>query len=121
MSTPTLADWTRGEPGITYQRCPTCEAIWYFRRDFCPRCGGREPSVRQASGRGTVHAVSLVHRAPTEALRVYAPYLVALIDADEGFRLMAHGDPSLRIADRVHARFRTFGDELIPYFEKSAE
>ena len=56
MSTPTLADWTRGEPGIIYQRCPTCEAIWYFRRDFCPRCGGREPSLRQALGRGTVHA-----------------------------------------------------------------
>jgi uncharacterized OB-fold protein len=74
----------------------------------------------QASGRGTVHAVSVVHRAPAEALRTHVPYLVALIDADEGFRLMAHGDAALRIGDRVQAGFRVFGDRLIPHFQKLA-
>jgi uncharacterized OB-fold protein len=59
-----------------------------------------------------------VYRAPTEALRSHAPYTVMLIDADEGFRLMAHGEGTLRIGDRVRARFKPFGEALIPFFEK---
>jgi uncharacterized OB-fold protein len=115
-----VRDWTRGEPGIAYQRCGGCGAVWYFHRGFCPACGQGEPQSQRASGNGTVHALTLVHRAPTEALRPHAPYLIVLVDADEGFRLMAHGDPGLAIGDRVHARFVAFGDErIVPCFERS--
>ncbi|HZP93747.1 MAG TPA: OB-fold domain-containing protein [Burkholderiales bacterium] len=113
-----LADWTRGEAGIVYQRCG-CGAAWYFRRAFCPRCGRLDPQTVQASGRGTVYASSLNHRAPTETLRPYAPYLIVLVDAEEGFRMMAHGDRTLRIGERVQARFVDFGGTLVPYFEKA--
>ena len=60
-----------------------------------------EPVAKQASGTGTVHARTLVTRAPTEELRAHAPYLIVLVDAEEGFRLMAHGDKDLQIGDRV--------------------
>jgi uncharacterized protein len=116
----TLLDWTRGEPGIVYQGCSTCDTRWMFQRGFCPRCGSR-PELRQASGRGSIHARTLVHRAPSEALRPYAPYLIVLVEADEGFRLMAHGDPELVIGDRVKVRFEKFGDALVPRFEKNHE
>ena len=71
-----------------------------------------------AAGIGRVYAMSLVHRAPSEELRTYAPYLVLLVDMEEGFRLMAHGDPSLAIGECVRARYVDFGGKLIPYFEK---
>jgi len=74
--------------------------------------------MRQASGIGQVCALSLVHRAPSEKLRRFAPYLIVMIDMEEGFRLMAHGDMSLTIGDRVRARFVDFGGTLIPRFEK---
>ena len=74
--------------------------------------------MRQASGIGRVYALSLVHRAPSEALRKLAPYLVVIIDMEEGFRLMAHGDSSLEIGDRVRARFVDFGDRVVPRFGK---
>ena len=57
-----------------------------------------EPVTQTGVGTGTVHARTLVARAPTEELRAHAPYLIVLVDADEGFRLMAHGDPDA--ADR---------------------
>jgi uncharacterized protein len=114
-----VADWTQAGNGIAFQTCRACNSSWYFQRGFCPGCGTSEPDVRQASGIGTVHARSLVTRAPSEALRAYAPYLIVLVDADEGFRLMAHGDPALRIGDRVRARFVDFGEKKIPYFEKT--
>ena len=110
--------WVYGEQAIVYQCCRACEHIWYFRREFCPVCGATEPQVLQASGKGLVCALSLVYRAPSEELRKHAPYLVVMIDADEGFRLMAHGDPSLAIGDRVEVRFVEFGDRLVPRFGK---
>lgn len=111
-------DWTQGGDGIAYQTCGACQAVWYFHRNFCPDCGKGEPVIRQASGAGTVHARTLVARAPTEELRAHAPYLIVLVDADEGFRLMAHGDPDLKICDRVRARFTDLAGKKIPYFEK---
>lgn len=111
--------WIDGHAAIVYQACDSCDQVWYFRRDFCPNCGSTNPKVLQASGTGRVYALSMVHRAPSEALRALAPYLIVLIDMDEGFRLMAHGDPSLEIGDRVHARFVDFDGKLVPRFERT--
>ncbi|HVY06447.1 MAG TPA: OB-fold domain-containing protein [Burkholderiales bacterium] len=114
-----VTDWTRNENGIAYQTCSGCKAVWYFARTFCPSCGAGSPETKQASGRGTVHARTLVVRAPTEELRAHAPYLIVLVDAEEGFRLMAHGDPELAIGDKVKVRFTDLAGRKIPYFEKA--
>lgn len=119
-STAPILDWTATTPGIAYQSCAACGNSWYFRRGFCPRCGTVSPDDRQASGMGTVYAATLVTRAPSEELRAHAPYLILLVDADEGFRVMAHGDPSLEIGDRVRCRFIVLAGRLIPYFDKAA-
>lgn len=110
-------DWTGGVEAILFQRCLRCRAVWYFRRDFCPHCGNESPETLRASGRGAVYATTIVHRAPSAALRERAPYQIVLIDAVEGFRLMAHAAPGLRIGDIVQARFIAFGDGIVPYFD----
>ena len=115
-----IRDWTRGEEGIAFQHCPACDEIWYFHREFCPHCGRREIDRLQSSGRGVVHTLTLVTRAPSEELRALAPYCVLLVDAAEGFRMMAHGDKDLAIGDSVQVRFLKFGSLTIPYFEKAA-
>lgn len=112
-------DWTRGTEGIAFQRCDACAHGWYFRRDFCPACGASGPRHLQAGGTGCVHAVTEVTRAPSEALRALAPYCIALVDADEGFRLMAHVERGARIGDRVRARFLDFGGRPVPVFFKA--
>ncbi|HYB57949.1 MAG TPA: OB-fold domain-containing protein [Alphaproteobacteria bacterium] len=113
-----LADWTQGTPAIVYQRCSGCGRVWYFRRSFCPRCGAERVEDRLASGRGIVHAATMVHKAPVAALAAAAPYLVILVDAEEGFRLMAHGEPELAIGDAVEAGFSHLAGRLIPYFRR---
>ena len=114
-----VLDWTKDGDGIAYQSCGNCKAVWYFQRSFCPECGTSAPATLQASGLGTVHARTLVARAPTEEWRAHAPYLIVLVDADEGFRLMAHGDAALQIGDSVRARFTQLTGKKIPYFEKA--
>ncbi len=113
------SDWTKDGDGIAYQACGNCKAIWYFQRSFCPQCGTSAPATLQTSGLGRVHARTLVARAPTEEWRAHAPYLIVLVDADEGFRLMAHGDAGLQIGDRVRARFTQLAGRKIPYFDKA--
>lgn len=112
-------DWTRGGEGIAYQRCGSCQHLWYFQRTFCPHCGAGSVETLQSSGGGTVYAVTQVVRAPSEQLRAYAPYWIALVDVDEGFRMMAHVESGAVIGERVHARFLAFGESHIPVFTRN--
>lgn len=114
-----IADWTEGSEGIAYQVCTGCNAAWYFRRTFCPACGRAGPQRRQASGLGTVHAVTAVARAPSEELRAHAPYTIVLVDTDEGFRMMAHAAAGLRIGERVRCTFVKLAGRLMPSVERA--
>lgn len=110
--------WTRGGADLVYQRCEACSHRWYFQRDFCPRCGATGPCTQRLAGGGEVHASTLVHRAPDDEFRAIAPYRVVLVQADEGIRVMAHGDADLALGDRVRGSVRTIAGRRLPYFEK---
>lgn len=110
------ADWTQGHAALLIQRCPACAARWYFRRGFCPHCGAEAVVDEPARGTGTVYSATLVARAPTDAWRALAPYMIVLVDLDEGVRVMAHGVPTLAIGDRVAVAFETRADRLVPVF-----
>jgi uncharacterized OB-fold protein len=114
-----MTDWTGGTEAILYQSCPACGARQYFRRSFCCSCGAPDPVEKSASGRGVVYATSLVCRAATPETRAHIPYNIVLVDAAEGFRMMAHGDNDLAIGDRVIARFVPFAGRLVPYFQRT--
>jgi uncharacterized OB-fold protein len=119
MSGEKLADWTTDAEAIVYQSCAACDAKQYFRRGFCSVCGVPNPEEKRASGEGTVYATSLVCRAATPETRAHIPYNIVLVDASEGFRMMAHGDNDLSIGDKVTARYHLFAGRLVPFFEKA--
>jgi len=113
-------DWTKGEAAIVYQSCAACGSRQYFRRGFCAACGAPNPEEKRASGEGIVYAMSLVVRAATPEAREHVPYNIVLVDAAEGFRMMAHGDRDLKIGDRVRAHYRRFTGRFVPYFTRTA-
>lgn len=114
-----IKDWTEGVEAIAYQACGACRHVWYFRRGFCPSCGARDPQTLRAGGEGIVHAVTVVRRAATPEARAHVPYAIVLVDAAEGFRMMAHGDVDLAIGDRVVATFRPFAGRTVPHAVKA--
>src|SRR4051794_40814830 len=69
-------DATR-EDRFLLQWCTACEAPVFYPRDVCPRCLGTGLEWRQASGRGTVYAVSVQHRAGNPTMTDRVPYAVA--------------------------------------------
>lgn len=110
--------WVSGGETLHFQRCTVCDHVWYFQRSFCPACGDRTPLTLRSAGRGTVHASTLVQRAPSEEFRALAPYRIVLVDLAEGFRVMAHAEPSLVIDDAVRFGVRTLAGRTLPYFCK---
>ncbi len=72
---------TRGE--LAYQFSPEAGRAVFYPRVICPFTGSDKLEWRVSKGLGTVYATTIVH--PAEG----KPFNVALIDCDEGFRLMS--------------------------------
>jgi uncharacterized OB-fold protein len=113
-----LKGWTEGADAILYQSCGVCRHVWYFRRAFCPSCGDASPQTHRVGGKGTVYAATLVRRAATPEAKAHVPYGILLIDMEEGFRIMAHGDAGLKIGDDIVTEFRPFTGLRVPYAVK---
>jgi uncharacterized OB-fold protein len=75
---------------LRYQACSDCGAVQRLPRTRCAGCHGGALEWRRAAGRGRILSHTTVHRAPTPAFRDVVPYVIALIDLDEGFRLMVN-------------------------------
>jgi uncharacterized OB-fold protein len=74
---------------ITIRSCPVCRQKFLDDVDLCPTCLEPTPTVReQVSGTGKIYSFSRVHVAPEEFKNI-VPYHLAIIDLDEGPRLMA--------------------------------
>ena len=69
------------------RQCNDCKSTYFYPRNICPDCFSRNTTWIQSSGKGTVHTFAIVHRAPTPAFRDDVPYVVAMVDLEEGARM----------------------------------
>lgn len=74
---------------LVIQRCAACRQAIFYPRSVCPHCGSDQIDWIEARGRGTIYSYTVVHRAPA-GFADLVPYVVALIDLDEGVRLMSN-------------------------------
>ena len=95
---------------LAYQWSPEAGRAVFYPRVICPYTGSDRLEWRVSAGLGTVYATTVVHPA-----RGGAPYNVALIDCDEGFRLMSRVEDlapeAVRIGLRVKLRVHRPGGE----------
>ncbi|MBI4081140.1 MAG: Zn-ribbon domain-containing OB-fold protein, partial [Candidatus Lambdaproteobacteria bacterium] len=102
-----------------------CGMLRFFPRYLCTGCGSERSEWVQARGRGTVHSFTIVHRAAFPAFQSRVPYVLALIDLEEGPRLMANvlGADARQVAigDRVEVVFEPRGDAgaKVPQFRRA--
>ena len=75
------------EHELWLRSCNDCNQPYFYPRDICPDCFSRNTTWVRASGRGTLHTFAIVHRAPTPAFRDDAPFVVAIVDLEEGPRM----------------------------------
>ncbi len=76
------------EDRLLFQTCRDCNHTQFYPRAICASCQSRNLEWRDSGKLGVVHSYTIVQRAPSPAFKADAPYLLALIDLDEGFRMM---------------------------------
>lgn len=112
------------ERRLLIRKCKACGARHFMPRHLCPECWSDQLEWIESRGLGTVHSFSIVHRAPLPIFTANGPYVIALIDLDEGPRTFANilGDDALgvSIGDRVQVTFEDRGDGvMVPQFNRT--
>jgi hypothetical protein len=119
---PDAAPWWAGitRDELRYQRCANCNAVIFYPRSVCPVCMSSKLTWHVAEGLATIYAATVVHRPPGSVAAEDAPYTVALVDLDEGFRMLTRiidvNPDDVRIGQRVRLVFRQIGDRKLPCF-----
>ena len=70
-----------GAPHLVANRCDTCGALYFDRRNACAKCSGRSFSKERLADDGKVRSYTIVHRA---APGVPTPYVSAIVDLSGG-------------------------------------
>ena len=86
----TEAFWQGCRDGVLLlQRCRDCGHLQYYPRAVCTGCLSSNLDWRRASGRGRIHSFTTVHRALSPAFEDDLPYVVAVIELEEGPRMVS--------------------------------
>jgi uncharacterized OB-fold protein len=102
--------------------CGDCGKHHFYPRAICPYCHSDNLKFDTVSGRGVVHTFTIARRPAGPAFADDVPYVVALIELEEGPRMMSRiqtDDPeTVQIGARVEVTFVKATDEItFPYFK----
>jgi uncharacterized OB-fold protein len=114
--------WASGLDGVLrLQKCDQCSHIRFPLDPLCPRCLSPEHQWAAVSGRGSVQTFIRFHRAYDPSWEDRVPYVVALIQLEEGPVMISNvvGDGALEVAvdDPVEVVYEIIGvDAALPQF-----
>ncbi len=98
------------EGELRIQRCGGCGLLRHPPGPMCPECGATKPKYLVSDGRGVVYSY-VVHHHP-QVPGKQTPFVVALVELDEGVRMLGEldGEPSIGLP--VEVVFTKVDDEL---------
>ena len=106
------------ENKLMLPKCDDCGKPFFYPRVLCPNCHSRNISWMQASGRGKLYSFQIAHRSLNRAFKVELPCVMAMIELEEGPRMMSNliniePDPSVVKCDmRVEVVFEKQNDDI---------
>ncbi|WP_405771526.1 Zn-ribbon domain-containing OB-fold protein [Streptomyces sp. NBC_01538] len=81
--------WDAAAEGrLLVRRCGGCGRAHHYPREFCPHCWSEDVTWETASGLATLYTWSVVHRNDLPPFGERTPYVAAVVDLDEGPRMM---------------------------------
>ena len=107
------------EGKLGFQRCRGCRSAIFYPRVLCPVCGSTSLAWETSGGRGVVYATTAVYHRDRE------PHNVALVNLEEGFRIMSRieGVPAeeVEVGMGVSFEVREEDDQPVAVFAPVAE
>ena len=113
--------WEACSQGVlTMQRCDDCKLYQFYPRIVCSHCGGKALAWSEVSGSGQIKSFTIVRRGISRAYE--APYVLVLIDLDEGPCMMSSlvdCDPeAVAVGALVSVAFQSWGSDIeMPVFK----
>lgn len=107
---------------LCIQRCDDCGALRHHPRPHCTTCLSPRWTWVRCSGRGTVHAVTVVRQNQNPRFRDRLPYAVVVVELEEGPRMLSGTTGTATEAVRVGMPVRVVFEEdagglTVPRFE----
>lgn len=106
--------------------CSDCGQYHFYPRTVCPHCASPHIEWKPCSGKGHVYSYTVIHRAPSPAFAAAVPYVVAIVELEEGPHLMTNivGSPpdAVRIGLAVQVSFEDIAESTaLPVFRLTGE
>jgi len=113
------------EHRLALPKCEDCDKFWFPPSRACPHCLSMNVSFQTVSGRGKVFSFVTFHRVYRPAFAQDVPYVVALVELEEGPRLLTNilgiSHEDVRCEMPVEVVFDDYDDEMsIPKFRPLA-
>jgi len=108
-------------------QCGDCNTPFFYPRIACPHCHSRNVTWIQASGKGKLYSFEIAYRSLNPNFKIEAPYILAMIELEEGPRMMSNliniePDPAVVKCDMpVEVVFEKQNDDVtIPLFQPAS-
>lgn len=119
--------WSQGywdaarERKLVVQQCQDCSKLNMYPKRFCPHCLSERLEWKPSKGKGTIYSVTTQLAGPPTGFAESLPYVIAIIQLEEGVQLMSNivGENRLdaRIGDSVDVDFEVVDDQVtLPVF-----
>jgi uncharacterized OB-fold protein len=111
---------------LRVQRCLACARHYFYPRPICPHCGSDAVEWVTVSGRATLYSYVISHR-PAPGFAGDGPYAIAVVELDEGVRMMTNIVGTEITPDRLELDmplrvvFERRGDVHLPLFTPARE
>lgn len=117
MSTPRFWREQSRRYNIIGNKCLNCDKIYFPKRIVCPECQREsigKMSDLQLSGKGEILTYSIVHQG-TKAFDLQTPYIIAIIQTEEGVKLTAQivdcDLDKIKVGMKVESCFRKIAED----------
>jgi uncharacterized protein len=109
---------------LLLQRCTDCAAVVFYPRSSCPTCGSARLEQVPSAGCGTLYSYTVARRATHRKLVDRVPYVIAIVDLDEGPRLtstvVGTAPEDVHIGMRLDVDFEDHEGFTVPVFRAAS-
>lgn len=114
--------WDAASDGrLLIQRCAACGRAVFYPREICPHCWSGQLEWEEASGLGRLKSFSTIWKPGHPGWLPVAPYVVGLVELDEGPTMLSHilavAQQGPKVGDRMRLAPSNIGGRVLPAFE----
>ena len=107
------------------QKCADCEQWIFYPRTICPHCWSNQLEWKQASGKARLKTWSVVQRPGHPAWQEVAPYVLGVVELEEGPTMMTHllldPDEDLKIGLPLQVSYTKCNHIWLPFFKRLSD